>query len=87
MLFAQRVSGPLPPGGATLSFDDGAPLATRFELVQASDGLIVDSWEVAQAWYPRLEELALGTFDFTDFGIKPYSAFLGAVKNQDAFHV
>ncbi len=169
---------------ATLSFDDGAPLATRFELVQASDRLIVDPWELEQAWYPRLEELgildqafsevaggdrqkiresmlskgqldaagfpeisaritevreqavthggvvapearqrntfpyaatleleirgktvakpvaaryqladgalnveALGTFNFIDFGIKPYSAFLGAVKNQDAFHV
>jgi len=33
----------------------------------------------------RLE--AYGTFRFTDFGIKPYSAMLGAVKNQDEFHV
>ncbi len=30
---------------------------------------------------------AVGAFNFTDFGIKPYSAFFGAVKNQDAFHV
>ena len=30
---------------------------------------------------------AVGAFSFTDFGIKPYSAFLGAVKNQDRFHV
>jgi len=30
---------------------------------------------------------ALGTFRFTDFGIQPFSAFLGAVKNQDDFHV
>ena len=30
---------------------------------------------------------AVGAFRFTDFGIKPYSAFLGAVKNEDEFHV
>jgi len=30
---------------------------------------------------------AFGSFRFTDFEIKPYSALLGAVKNQDDFHV
>ncbi len=30
---------------------------------------------------------AAGTFRFTDFGFEPYSAFLGAVKNRDEFHV
>ena len=30
---------------------------------------------------------AVGTFRFKDFGIKPYSAFLGAVKNKNEFHV
>ncbi len=30
---------------------------------------------------------AVGAFLFTDFGIKPYSALLGAVKNEDEFHV
>lgn len=30
---------------------------------------------------------AVGTFQFTDFGIRPFSAFAGAVKNQDVFHV
>ena len=34
-----------------------------------------------------IEIEAFGTFRFTDFGIKPYSAMLGAVKNQDEFHV
>ena len=160
---------------ATLGFDDGAPLSTRFELRQASKKLVADPWEMAQAWYPRFEELgildeaftevsakdrekirksmlakgqldaagspeivaritevreqaathggvdfpyaatleltirgktvakpvaaryelvdgtltieSLGAFKFTDFDIKPYSAFLGAVKNQDGFHV
>ena len=35
----------------------------------------------------RLTIEAVGRFRFTDFGIKPFSAFLGAVKNQDEFHV
>lgn len=30
---------------------------------------------------------AVGAFRFTEFGIKPYSAMLGAVKNEDEFHV
>lgn len=30
---------------------------------------------------------AQGRFTFTEFGIKPYSAMAGAVKNRDAFHV
>lgn len=29
----------------------------------------------------------VGTFKFSDFGIEPYSAMLGAVKNEDTFHV
>jgi len=30
---------------------------------------------------------AFGLFRFSDLGIKPFSAFLGAVKNRDDFHV
>ena len=30
---------------------------------------------------------AVGVFNFREFGIKPYSAMLGAVKNKDEFHV
>ena len=30
---------------------------------------------------------AVAAFRFTEFGIKPYSAFLGAVKNLDEFFV
>ncbi len=30
---------------------------------------------------------AVGTFLFSEFGIKPYSAFLGAVKNEDEVHI
>lgn len=30
---------------------------------------------------------AIGAFQFTDFGIKPYSAAFGLVKNLDEFHV
>jgi len=33
------------------------------------------------------EAEALGEFKFTEFSIKPYSAALGAVKNQDGFHL
>ncbi len=30
---------------------------------------------------------AKGEFTFSEFGIKPYSALMGAVKNQDTFHI
>ncbi len=30
---------------------------------------------------------ALGVFYFTDFGIEPYSKFLGSVKNKNEFHL
>ena len=30
---------------------------------------------------------AVGVFRFEDFGIKPYSALLGAVKNKNEFHI
>ena len=30
---------------------------------------------------------AVGSFNFTDFGVTPFSAFLGTVRNQDTFHV
>jgi polyisoprenoid-binding protein YceI len=35
----------------------------------------------------RIRIEAFGRFRFTDFGIRPYSAFLGAVRNRDEFHV
>jgi len=35
----------------------------------------------------RVSVEAFGVFRFSDLGIKPFSAFLGAVKNQDDFHV
>ena len=30
---------------------------------------------------------AVGAFKFSEFGIKPYSAMAGAVKNADEFHL
>jgi len=30
---------------------------------------------------------ALGAFRFTEFGIEPFSAFFGAVRNEDEFHI
>ena len=35
----------------------------------------------------KLRVEAAGVFKFSDFGIEPFSAFLGAVKNTDEFHV
>jgi polyisoprenoid-binding protein YceI len=35
----------------------------------------------------RVTVEAVGAFKFTEFGIRPYSAFMGAVKNRDDFHV
>jgi hypothetical protein len=35
----------------------------------------------------RIHLEAVGEFLFTEFGIEPYSAALGAVKNQDRFHL
>ena len=35
----------------------------------------------------RVRFEAYGELAFTDFGIKPYSAMLGAVKNDDPFHL
>ena len=160
---------------AELSFDAAAPLATRFELGFGVEQLVVDPWDLEQAWYPRLQELeilaeafteiadkdrqkirksmlsneqldgekfprisasvtgieekavthgevnfpytaslvlevrgrrvekpvaaryeaadgsltveAVGAFRFKEFGIEPFSAFFGAVKNEDEFHV
>lgn len=50
------------------------PAAARYSLDAASNGgeLLIE---------------ALATFQFTDFGIEPYSAMLGAVKNADEFYV
>lgn len=41
-------------------------------------------WEVADG---ELTAEALGEYRFTEFAIEPYSAFLGAVKNADLFHL
>jgi polyisoprenoid-binding protein YceI len=42
------------------------------------------AWRVAAG---ELTAEALGEFRFTDFGITPYSAVLGAVRNQDRFEL
>ncbi len=156
---------------AELTFDPASPAATRLEFRARASDLVIDSPELNQAWYPRLESLgvlpepfekmtdkdrkkvretmlgrkqldaenfpeiagsilsveasaeddadfpyrvnisfeahgrrvereirgrvdetaggdavvleAIGDFRFTDFDIKPYSAFLGTVRNRD----
>ncbi|MBI4557687.1 MAG: YceI family protein [Candidatus Hydrogenedentes bacterium] len=35
----------------------------------------------------RLEIEAVGSYQFTDFGLKPYSAYFGTVRNADPFYV
>jgi hypothetical protein len=41
-------------------------------------------WEVANG---ELTAEGLGEFRFTEFGIRPYSAVLGAIRNADLFHL
>ncbi len=48
-----------------------APLRARME-EEEGGGVHVESW---------------GAFQFSDLGIEPYSAFLGAVRNRDEFHL
>jgi len=52
-------------------------------------GRVVERQATARYEYRagRLEVEAYASFEFTDFGIKPYSAFLGAVRNRNEFHV
>ena len=35
----------------------------------------------------KVHVTAVGTYRFTDFGIRPYSAFLGSIRNKDEFHI
>lgn len=53
-----------------------AEAAARFERVAASDD-----------GPPVLRIEAVAELRFTDLGIEPYSAMLGAVRNRDAFHL
>lgn len=44
----------------------------RARMEEEGDGVRIESW---------------GAFRFSDLGIEPYSAFLGAVRNRDEFHL
>lgn len=60
--------------GAELTVRDrGAPVGLRGRIMERDDG--------------RVEVEAHGRMHFTDFGIRPYSAFLGTVRVQDLFHL
>ena len=67
--------------------DDPFPLAVA--LILEIRGRSVERDAAARYEYRdgRLEVEALAGFRFTEFGIRPYSAFLGAVRNRDEFHV
>ncbi len=63
------------------------PWSVRFRLTLHGRTVVRD---LPAGW--RLEGDALtvellGEYTFSEFGIEPYSAFLGAVRNQDRFHL
>lgn len=63
------------------------PWAVRFRLTMHGRTVVRD---LPASWRLEGETLTvelLGEYSFTEFGIEPYSAFLGAVKNQDRFHL
>ena len=70
-------------GGMKPPFDGRATirLAIRGKTVERA---IPATWRVEGSGF--VVE-ALGEFRFTEFGIRPYSAALGAVKNDDLFHL
>lgn len=69
--------------------DGGLPFAYNVRLMLEIRDRGVEREAAARYEYRdgRLEIEALASFRFTEFGIKPYSAFLGAVRNRDRFHV
>ncbi len=54
----------------------------RFEVVEGDAGK-----KLGPELGPELHAELLGELRFTEFGIEPYSAVLGAVKNDDLFHL
>ena len=51
---------------------------------RAVERVIPVRWEVRAG---ELAAEALGEFRFTEFGIEPYSTMLGAIRNDDRFHL
>jgi hypothetical protein len=67
----------------------GVELSHRVTLALSTHGQSVEKPLMAR--YELVDRTlrieAVGVFRFRDFGIKPYSAMLGAVKNKDEFHI
>ena len=70
-------------GGArvALGWDARVRLTVRGRTVEKT---LPVRWEVAGE---ELSAEALGEFRFTEFGIEPYSTLLGAIRNDDLFHL
>ena len=61
---------------------------SEFGLIRNRDGVERDvAADIAFDGDGALTIEAVGDFAFTEFGIKPFSAALGAVRNKDAFRV
>jgi hypothetical protein len=69
--------------------DGGVPFPYSVRLNLEIRGRKVAHEAVARYEYRegRLYVESLASFRFKEFGIRPYSAFLGAVRNRDLFHV
>ncbi|MCG8463033.1 MAG: hypothetical protein MI919_42665 [Holophagales bacterium] len=70
-------------GGSTPGF----PYTIHLEMEvvgKSSKGFLAGRYELEGE---RLVVEAFGELRFTDFGIEPYSAMLGAVRNDDPFHL
>jgi hypothetical protein len=70
-------------GGAPKPFDGFARLALTLH-GKTVERDVPATWKVEGGGFSAE---ALGEFRFTEFGIEPYSGPLGAVKNQDRFHL
>lgn len=68
-------------GGTEFPFSVVAEVGIRDRTVQRTVGANVDT----DGTLLNIE--VLGEFTFEEFGIEPYSAFLGSVKNKNDFHI
>jgi polyisoprenoid-binding protein YceI len=69
--------------------DGGGPFPYFVRLSLEVRGRTVEREATARYEYQdgKLYVESLASFRFKEFGIRPYSAFLGAVRNRDQFHV
>ena len=86
LLGMERREGSLPVD-SSLPSPDLFPWLARVELTVAGTA-VVQRVAARHHWEEGVLTVeATGVFHFTDFGIEPYSAFLGLVKVADPFHL